>query len=140
MAEQGGDAVDEHLAADQADGWVRRGLGGQMLAAAEADLEPDLVDGAGEKGFGVEHRAVDGRHDGQARQQRIDQGAADLPQRPPLAAAVKTRPLMLAAAPGQAKAERRSSTRSSFSHEKPPSASAGGQNARRPRCEHKSDG
>ena len=45
MAEQAGDAVDEDLAADQADvGGAAPPGPGQMFAAAEADLEPDLPD------------------------------------------------------------------------------------------------
>ena len=42
MAEQGDDAVLIGLAADQADLAIMRRLPGEALAAAEADLEPDL--------------------------------------------------------------------------------------------------
>jgi hypothetical protein len=45
---QAGDAVLEDLAADKPDLRVRLGLGGEMLAAAEADLEPDRRDRVGE--------------------------------------------------------------------------------------------
>jgi hypothetical protein len=38
-----GDAVDERLAADEADITMRPGLRQQMLAAAKADLEPDFL-------------------------------------------------------------------------------------------------
>jgi hypothetical protein len=40
MAEQAGDAVDEDLGTDQADLGMGGGLGREMLAAAEADLQP----------------------------------------------------------------------------------------------------
>ena len=44
-AEELGHAVDEGLAADEADVRIGRGAcASEMLAAAEADLEPDLVD------------------------------------------------------------------------------------------------
>jgi len=42
-----GDAVDIGLAADEADARVGRGLPGEVLAAAEADLEPDILDRCG---------------------------------------------------------------------------------------------
>ena len=44
-----GDAVDERLAADQADLGIGRACAAEMLAAAEADLEPDRDAGAGEQ-------------------------------------------------------------------------------------------
>ena len=47
--EKGAEAVDERLAADKADIFMRLGLQEQMLAGAEADLEPDIVDGRWEK-------------------------------------------------------------------------------------------
>ncbi len=43
-AEQGPHAVDERLAADEADVLMLLRLPQQMLAGAEADLEPDLAD------------------------------------------------------------------------------------------------
>ena len=43
------EAIDERLAADKADIFMRLGLPEQMLARAEADLEPDIVDGRSEK-------------------------------------------------------------------------------------------
>ena len=42
----------------------------EMLAAAEADLDPDLVDGGGEERGRIEPAAILGRRDAQARQQR----------------------------------------------------------------------
>jgi hypothetical protein len=43
-------AVDERLAADEADVAMRRGLGGEVLAAAEADLQPKRLHGGGSPG------------------------------------------------------------------------------------------
>ena len=49
LAEQPGDAVLEHLAADKADLGMPLGLFGEVLAAAEADLEPDRATGIREQ-------------------------------------------------------------------------------------------
>ena len=42
-AKQPGDAVNEWFAADYADIGPGKRLGGEVLAAAETDLEPDIV-------------------------------------------------------------------------------------------------
>ena len=61
MAKQAGHAVDEGFRPDDADLGMGFRLGRQMFAAAEADLEPDFIDGAGKQGLRVEH-GPGGRH------------------------------------------------------------------------------
>src|SRR6185437_13649615 len=88
LAEQLGDAVLEDLAADDADVAMRRRLGGEMLAAAEADLEPDIVHRRGEQRGGIE-RARRRQRDGEARQQRVDQALLAGMQLPAASASVE---------------------------------------------------
>ena len=61
LAEPRDDAVLEHLAADKPDLGVPLGLGGKVLAGAEADLEPDCAAGFGKKGGGSTAPTVAGR-------------------------------------------------------------------------------
>ena len=99
---------------------MRAGLRGEMLAAAEADLEPERSARVRE---GRERIA---RIDAQPRQKRADQLVLRRPQPLALAAAVER---ARGVAPGRGRpvrqdsAERSVSTRSVRSHEKPPSAS-----------------
>ena len=44
MAQEAGDPLDEGLAADEADGRIGAHLMGEVLAGAEADLEPEVLD------------------------------------------------------------------------------------------------
>ena len=71
-SEQASHSVDEGLAADKADIFMCLGLPEQMLARAEADLEPDIVDGRLEKlGQGGRRRTAE--VEAQTRQQPADQ-------------------------------------------------------------------
>ncbi|MEA2860812.1 MAG: hypothetical protein QOC72_2851 [Methylobacteriaceae bacterium] len=82
--------VDEGLAADEADvRALRRGLD-QMLAAAEADLEPNVGDWIGKERPPI----ADGRSqmDREARQQLFDEPRLMWPERLAFAAAVKAAP------------------------------------------------
>jgi hypothetical protein len=65
-------SVHERLAADESDLRVAGGLGDEMLAAAESDLEPDLGDGHREQG---RDRCCDGlaQIHRKTRQQVLDQ-------------------------------------------------------------------
>ncbi len=63
---QAGDAVLEDLAADKSDLGMRLGLGGEVLAAAEANLQPNRLDRVREK-----RRQVDRKGEGERRQQRL---------------------------------------------------------------------
>ena len=98
---------------------MRAGLRGEMLAAAEADLEPERSARVRE---GRERIA---RIDAQPRQKRAEQLVLRRPQ--PLALAAAVERARGVARPGrpvrQDSAERSVSTRSVRSHEKPPSAS-----------------
>src|SRR5205085_2999808 len=75
------DAVLEHLAADKADLGVPLGLLGEMLAGAEADLEPDILDGCREQGARIEPPLL-GQADRQSRQQFFLKLPLAGPQRP----------------------------------------------------------
>ena len=80
-----GHAVDERLDADEARARMLRGFGDQMLAAAEAAFQPDLVDT-------IEQRAQIGRRgrgqiEPEPRQQRVHQRGLALAQRMALAPA-----------------------------------------------------
>ena len=80
-----GHAVDERLDADEARARMPRGFGDQMLAAAEAAFQPDVVDV-------VEQRAQIGRSrrgeiEREPRQQRVEQRRLPLAQRMALAPA-----------------------------------------------------
>ena len=71
-AEQSADAIDERLATDKADIFMVLGLPEQMLAGAEADLEPNVVDGRREQlGQGGRRRALE--VEAETRQQLADQ-------------------------------------------------------------------
>ena len=91
MAQQGGDAVDKGLAADEADIGMGFGLPGQMLAGAEADFQPAGLTGRSEQRRQIDRAAL-GKPDQKVRQQGLDQPGAALAQRPALAAAVKPVP------------------------------------------------
>ena len=90
-------AIDEWLGADEADIWMTRRLPGQMLAAAETDLEPDLA-------FAIEQRrrpqlARRSRRDAQRWQQIVDQPLLPLRQRLSRRAAIKPVFMLLLAHP-----------------------------------------
>ena len=73
MAQQTGHAVRVGLATDESDGGMNAGLGSQMLARAEADLQPHgarrrVIEGPGLDG------PVGRRIDGDSGQQRVEQG------------------------------------------------------------------
>jgi hypothetical protein len=124
MVEQARDAVDEDLGADQPDPGVGGRLGGEMLAAAEADLEPDRGRRRGEAAARVERRAAFRQRQGELRQPVLEQAAAAGPQPSAAAAAIEARPVGPVRS-AQWSADFSPSTRSSRSQEKPPSASAG---------------
>jgi hypothetical protein len=124
MAEQAGDAVDEDLGTDQADLGMGGGLGREMLAAAEADLQPQRGGRRIEAAAGIEGGACLGKRQGERRQPLLEQAAAPRPQPAAVAPAIEVRPLA-AGGLAQWSADFSPSTRSSRSQEKPPSASAG---------------
>ena len=100
-----------------------RGLPGQMLAAAEADLEPDILDVSVEQLPRIVERPGFGADSGQ---NRLDQPRLTGAQRRSLAPAVELAPPLRMVAGGlQASARRSSSDRSTRSQENPPSASGG---------------
>ena len=130
-AEQLGDAVDERLDPQKADIAMALGLRGEMLAAAEADLEPDLLRRRRKEAARIDRRA---RFEGESDPRQ------DLVQKPPgfgtqpgaLAPAVEEPPIGRVGGcrpRAQLKARRSSAARSVRSHEKPPSSSAA-----RPKC------
>jgi hypothetical protein len=129
MVEQAGDAVDEDLGADQPDLGMSRRLGREMLAAAEADLQPDRGRRRREAALRIERRAAFGQPQGELRQAVLEQAAASRPQPAAVAAAIEVRPRLRVRVPllrvAQWSADFSPSTRSSRSQEKPPSASAG---------------
>lgn len=136
--QQAGDAVDEDLGAEEAGVPVARRLPGQVLAGAEADLQPERRGPRLEEAGEVE-RGGFGQGDRQTWQQALDQGLAAPAQLAAVAPAVElclvlgrgvlgrgsgSRGFALGRSEAQRlKAERRSSTRSSRSQEKPPSGS-----------------
>lgn len=69
---QGGDAVDERLAADKADIGIVFCVPCQMFAMAEADFHPDLLDGRGEKRRGVHRRIACGQCNRRGRQDAVE--------------------------------------------------------------------
>ena len=73
-AQEAGDALDEGLAADEADGGIGAHLMGEVLAGTEADLEPEVLDRRPEQSAQVDGRLrVLGKVDperGQARSSR----------------------------------------------------------------------
>ena len=131
--QQVGDAFDKGLAAEKADLGIAQGLPGEMVARAEADLEPDLRDGGGKQRGRMEAFAGIGQGDRHGGQLVFEQLGARGAQGPPLAPAVK--PPNPAVAPSVVavrqravrydapKADFNAATRSVRSQEKPPSAS-----------------
>jgi hypothetical protein len=111
---------------------MRLGLGDQVLAAAEADFEPDLGRRRGEQRARVE-RPGRRQRDGEARQRLVDQKLAAGTQPAAAAAAIEeeapargfSRRFSGAhrAGGGAQKTDFSRSTRSVRSHEKPPSFS-----------------
>ena len=81
-----GHAVDEGVAADEADGRMRLRLRDQMLAAAEADFQPDVVERACKKRAQIGRRRL-GEIEREARQQRVEQRRLPRLQRMALAPA-----------------------------------------------------
>ena len=67
------DTVQERLAADHADFGIGRRVGGQMLAAAEADLDPQVAHRLFEQGAWVQARTFVRRLDRQPGQQGFQQ-------------------------------------------------------------------
>jgi hypothetical protein len=130
MPEQAGDAVEKELRADEADPGMPRGLPGEMLAAAEADLEPDIGGRSWEQGREIEPLARPGRRDAQLRQEMGEQpllAGSKTPAAPP---SIELQPLGLFLSGHRhgrldlaQTARSKGSTRSSFSQEKPPSGS-----------------
>jgi hypothetical protein len=82
MAHGAGHAVDEGLGPDHQHVGTLAGLGGHVLAAAEADLQPDFL-GLGHQVARLERR---GRH-GDLGQQGVEQGLLARLHRPRLQAA-----------------------------------------------------
>ena len=125
--QQGCHSIDERLASDHADGGMEADLFRQVLAGAEADLEPDVLDGSREKGREVGGRAANRGGYAQARQKIFDQCLAALAQRvaaaPPMPAETVAGIVPGAARQLTPNAERRPSTRLMRSQEKPPSGS-----------------
>ena len=114
--------VLEYFAADKPGLRILLGQLREMLATTETDLEPNRGPCITEERCDVEMTRCRKIYR-QPRQQVVDEGLLSGTQRPPAAAAEDLRtPLRLAARYAQ-KARRSSSTRSSLSHEKPPSAS-----------------
>jgi hypothetical protein len=129
--EQARDPSDEGLAADQADLRMGRRLGREVLAAAEADLQPEAAV-AGKVGGEVD---LPLRRDRQAQarqtlgQQALAPGAEPMPRAPAVEQALADRVLLAAilaqGAPRPQNAPRKASTRSVRSQENPPSGSGG---------------
>src|SRR5262245_57661292 len=137
-AEKACHAVDEGLAADEADILAPRGLPQQMLARAEADLEPDLRDRL-RKERGKSGRGPMREVEAEAQQEFADQPLLPRAQRlrfPPAVGPERRREIALCLladhalscpAPSRASVQvssaRIGSARSSRSQEKPPSLS-----------------
>src|SRR5215472_12903115 len=115
------DPVLENLAADESDLGIPFGLLRQMLAAAEADLQPYRSPRGTEQNAGIETVRRRDSH-GKPRQQLGDEGLLPGTKRPAPAAAENEQGGLRAT--NRQKMRRSSSTRSSFSQEKPPSGSA----------------
>ena len=75
------DPVLERLAADEAHAAVVPGLPEEVLAAAETDLEPDLLDGRREEGFQMRRRRLR-RVEREARQRALPQRGLPGARRP----------------------------------------------------------
>ena len=87
MAEQRDDAILVGLAADQPDIRMLRCLPGEMLAAAEADLEPDLARRRREEARRIDGGLAIRQRDLQLRQQRVEESGAPGAQLAPAATA-----------------------------------------------------
>lgn len=102
------------------------GLASQMLAGAEADLEPDLGGGLREKAGGIKGVLL-GEVDLEAGQQAREEITLARAEAAAAAPAIDDPPSLRAVVRGalaaQAKAKRNSGTRSRRSQENPPSAS-----------------
>jgi hypothetical protein len=114
--------VLEYFAADKPNLRMLLGQLREMLAAAETDLEPNRAAGVTEVGGDVEATRWRMIYR-QPWQQFVDEGLLSRTQSPPAAAAEDLRASLRLGAGYAQKARRNSSTRSSLSHEKPPSAS-----------------
>src|SRR5215469_3524809 len=117
------DPVLENLAADKTDLRMPFSLLRQMLAAAEADLQPYRSPRGTEQNAGIEAAGRRNSH-GELRQQSRDEGLLPGTKRPSPAAAEKESRTLRPRVESRQKMRRSSSTRSSFSQEKPPSGSA----------------
>lgn len=115
-----GETVDKRLAAYEADVWMGLGLGEQMLAAAEADLQPDFAWAFREQRAGVGDWR---RSDLQPRQTLGDQRGMMGAERLAAAAPIEGAPRCFGAGVRQETRPRNLSPRSVFSQEKPPSES-----------------
>src|SRR5262249_3633925 len=102
---------------DHPDWRMMLGLPQEMLAGAEADLEPDIVDRHGE---GLARRVEACKIERQPRQQQAAQAGLVRRELRPLATAVE---LLAVTFRMTQNARLIASARSVFSHEKPPSAS-----------------
>ena len=124
-----GHAVDERLDPDEADTRVHLRLADQVFAAAEADLEPHLVDGRGKQRAQIFRRNREIECD--LREQRLKQRRPGGCQSVALAPAEKgaRSPRFAIDVTCQRTARLRASARSVFSQEKPPSFSDA-----RPKC------
>ncbi len=91
VADELGDAVLEHFGADHADRRMRRRLRRQVLAAAEAELEPNGADGPREERARIE-RPLCRKLEAELRQTRFDEALLALAQRAPAAPAVQQKP------------------------------------------------
>jgi hypothetical protein len=101
-----------------------RGLGCQVLAAAEADLEPEVVDGRAEERARIERAALR-QGDPDRGQQMLEERGLPGAKRPAAAPAVDPALRRLGQGSLRQKARLRFGARSVFSQEKPPSASGG---------------
>ena len=115
------DPILENLAADEPGCWMAFGLLRQMLAAAETDLKPYWSPRGAEQNVGIEAaRRLNSYR--KPRQQSRDEGLLPPAKRPSAATAENEQGGLRAK--NRQKMRRSSSTRSSFSQEKPPSGSA----------------
>jgi hypothetical protein len=89
LGQQLRDAGFEHFAADDAAISISLGLKGEMLAAAKADLEPDLFDRIGKEATRIQRLVSLGQRKPQLRQQRFDQLALAAAERAAAATAIQ---------------------------------------------------
>ena len=129
-AKQRRDAGDVGFAADDADIRIGARLGGEVLAGAETDLEPDVAHRPVEQDARIE-RPVARQRDREMRQKIGDEPLPTRAQRTALPAAEEATLRLVAGGPAgrrslaQENAATSSSTKSRRSHEKPPSGSGG---------------